>query len=275
MKRSDPQPLVVGRSRLHGRKAVAELKPAVPSVAVQAPASSPRPKGRGRIEARSTPFTHHPTHMSPRPKGRGRIEAVCSAKGKPVVVRLHGRKAVAELKPDYAGIIASARGTSPRPKGRGRIEAVLMPSIKTPIGWSPRPKGRGRIEAKLARQLPPRQARSPRPKGRGRIEAKPPRWYNPPGHNRLHGRKAVAELKLEALGVVVLGWAGSPRPKGRGRIEADAPPLSRQERQCLHGRKAVAELKHGRSWTRRYLRGRSLHGRKAVAELKLHRLHCR
>ena len=64
---------------------------------------SPRPPGRGRIEACPGRIFHSSTGASPRPPGRGRIEA-CDM--------------------DCPQLRAT---TSPRPPGRGRIEALPSP----------------------------------------------------------------------------------------------------------------------------------------------------
>src|SRR5262249_35844374 len=67
----------------------------------------------------------HQSGCSPRPAGRGRIEAfsVSLPNPKEFADVLHGLLAVAALKPAYQSPASSACWRSPRPAGRGRIEA--------------------------------------------------------------------------------------------------------------------------------------------------------
>ena len=156
---------------LHGRCAVAELKPTASPVSFRASFKSPRPMCRGRIEARSAATV------------RVRRSS------------LHGRCAVAELKPG----------------GGWAADGCDLDSVSTAMC-------RGRIEARPARRSGVRGSWSPRPMCRGRIEAQAPSLPRLPT-TCLHGRCAVAELK----------------PISR------SPSPFRQDR--LHGRCAVAELK--------------------------------
>ena len=135
---------------------------------------SPRPKGRGRIEAFCGWPLVHQSCLSPRPKGRGRIEAGASSSSFGDICGLHGRKAVAELKlvkRNFLGYVAgslhgrkavaelkrrtSCRSASPHHRLHGRkAVAELKPYVRAetwlPSAGSPRPKGRGRIEAATA-----------------------------------------------------------------------------------------------------------------------------
>ena len=111
-------------------------------------AVSPRPQGRGLIEAGERAAASLDPRLSPRPQGRGLIEAyhICgmdrqggdrlpgrkagaSLKQYPVrstgydLVRLPGRKAGASLKRMGYAYLACVRARSPRPQGRGLIEA--------------------------------------------------------------------------------------------------------------------------------------------------------
>ncbi len=132
----------------HGRKDVAALKLSLGGVGDQQLRVFPRPKGRGRIEARRRLLSDPSFSRFPRPKGRGRIEAHLRLPGQGGLGGdFHGRKDVAALKPEPAVVVPLLVGEFPRPKGRGRIEASSSPVRITWDSRFPRPKGRGRIEA--------------------------------------------------------------------------------------------------------------------------------
>src|SRR5262249_14251450 len=120
---------------LHGRKAVAALKPIGLNLrCIEAWHGSPRPKGRGRIEATPSWIAPNAANGSPRPKGRGRIEAPHHSGNCPHLLHvLHGRKAVAALKHHSHSSRPSKLPRSPRPKGRGRIEAIISISNGSPF----------------------------------------------------------------------------------------------------------------------------------------------
>ena len=110
---------------------------------------SPRPSGRGRIEAPKTAAASESTaRRSPRPSGRGRIEARRPRSScdflRPV---LHGLRVVAALKRGWDVGVRHRHSSSPRPSGRGRIEASPWRPRVAWLSGSPRPSGRGRIEA--------------------------------------------------------------------------------------------------------------------------------
>ena len=164
--------------RLHGSKAVAELKGG------RAGAGPGRPRG------------------SPRLKSRGRIEGPLAFDlfwG--VAVRLHGSKAVAELKVSWSGPQGCATAASPRLKSRGRIEGAVVPNS---VNWWRNAPDKG----------------SPRLKSRGRIEGSKRYGVAVNPMMRLHGSKAVAELKGQYV-----------QDQGQAVLKR------------LHGSKAVAELK--------------------------------
>src|SRR2546423_559003 len=83
---------------LHGQEAVAALKPQSAHHISASAFSSPRPRGRGRIEALAARQSLPPSWWSPRPRGRGRIEAGPYGLVLPRSLRLHGQEAVAALK---------------------------------------------------------------------------------------------------------------------------------------------------------------------------------
>ena len=185
---------------LHGLRVVAALKLRLPLRRPRCE-GSPRPSGRGRIEATVMVGSASTPKGSPRPSGRGRIEALPHRSFYLVIRRvLHGLRVVAALKPRLkSGAETAPCMGSPRPSGRGRIEAHPWGEAEE-FGSrrSPRPSGRGRIEARRPPSACTPASRSPRPSGRGRIEA--------------------------ALGAIAnqLQRRRSPRPSGRGRIEATA-----------------------------------------------------
>ncbi len=139
---------------LRDRKVAAPLKRTLPIGLRSRCATSPRPKGRGPIEAVAcTPVSAMRTSPSPRPKGRGPIEARRRGEGplrglrnlrdrkvaaplkhvrvvgpERVVGDLRDRKVAAPLKLLVGAPDEATGGVSPRPKGRGPIEAT---------GWTP------------------------------------------------------------------------------------------------------------------------------------------
>src|SRR5258708_5791603 len=99
---------------LHGREVVAALKPDTASLNAQTRLCSPRPRGRGRIEARPP---------SPSWPLVGRV--------------LHGREVVAALKPAALLRVDREVDRSPRPRGRGRIEALrARRDARQPVAFS-------------------------------------------------------------------------------------------------------------------------------------------
>ena len=85
---------------------------------------------------------------------------------------------------------------------------------------------------------------------------------------RLHGRETVAQLKRSTTTRWCSTTLSSPRPRNRGSIEA-APSacIGRATGRRLHGREAVAQLKPASLRRGGHPRGH-LHGREAVAPLK-------
>src|SRR5260370_683101 len=111
---------------------------------------------------------------SPRPRGRGPIEAPVKYFSTPFLsTALHAREGVAPLKPKFSCWYHTSVFDSPRPRGRGPIEAVMLGcDLVGDLLVSPRPRGRGPIEAQQVHGCRwPGDANSPRPRGRGPIEA--------------------------------------------------------------------------------------------------------
>src|SRR5262249_54511370 len=156
---------------------------------------SPRPTGRGRIEADSPTFPQQRRVTSPRPTGRGRIEADRTNPHHGVFScrNLHAPQGVAELKPgaavDEPGIpvdLHAPQGVAELKRRGLNMHPVWMQYLHAPQGVaelkrsrfgprdphesiSPRPTGRGRIEAPVVGLLLWDSYRlSPRPTGRGR-----------------------------------------------------------------------------------------------------------
>ena len=158
---------------------------------------SPRPIGRGLIEAPCRCPSRNPSSLSPRPIGRGLIEAEFD----PVPQRprgryLPGQLAGASLKLLRVVVGRSRTGYLPgqlagaslkrRQKERLADYGLYLPgqlagaSLKllqqgpgaSRAGSSPRPIGRGLIEAPWPRSPATGPSRSPRPIGRGLIEAR-------------------------------------------------------------------------------------------------------
>lgn len=92
---------ILGRRRdgcLHGREAVAPLKRLVVVAREQEELPSPRPRGRGSVEAWKWGTRRSAPWLSPRPRGRGSVVASTAAPLVGALSRLHGREAVAPLK---------------------------------------------------------------------------------------------------------------------------------------------------------------------------------
>ena len=142
---------------LHGLRVVAALKHRCPAGRVRpARRRSPRPSGRGRIEAMSPAGDDARLRVrgSPRPSGRGRIEALMAARKNTTSDRhvLHGLRVVAALKRSWP----PDRYSRPAIVLHGlRVVAALkhrpVAERRRPEAGSPRPSGRGRIEAPTAR----------------------------------------------------------------------------------------------------------------------------
>ena len=211
----------------------------------------PRPKGRGSIAAAGAPWHRRclPCAIHGR-KAVAPLRQVGLAQPlRELLAAIHGRKAVAplrreavtarrdELRPDY-----------PRPKGRGSIAAPAssvaaasrMPSLSTAerpwlhcgacqalaqggtwrLSTAERP---WLIAAERHRcHRSHRVADYPRPKGRGSIAARrrPPAPAPSADRTSIHGRKAVAPLRLRRAGMIRRYQLAYPRPKGRGSIAA-------------------------------------------------------
>ncbi len=158
--------------------------------------TTPRPRGRGPIEASIMTVLVLCRWLTPRPRGRGPIEA--SGCGNPGVIDV----------------------MTPRPRGRGPIEAGRRKGLQSRSGGLRDRAVAAPLKQEHIEGVEGAPETTPRPRGRGPIEARVSTPQTPPC-DRLRDRAVAAPLKQHQPGALLREEHDSATARSRPHLFQD------------------------------------------------------